>query len=178
LTTDLQVADIVRNARLFGEAVDGFLRTLQVQIASGPLEGNAFLQSLQKRVEAVLAEKNSDLSSIGFTRAGGGVLFNAETFTRALLADAVRVSNIVEEARRRIGGLLAAQQEGMVAMMTSVAHGKPAVQLGTVSAQVHHLEQKRGATRARASTLARAGEVSESQRVRLGRHLELLAGQP
>ncbi|MBM3269586.1 MAG: hypothetical protein FJZ01_18305 [Candidatus Sericytochromatia bacterium] len=176
MATDLQVADIVRNARLFGEAVDGFLRTLTSQLASGPLVGNAFLQSLKKRVETVLAEKADELASIGFLRASGGVLFEPQTFERALLADAMRVSVVVEDARRQIGGLLAAQQEGMVAMMTSVAHGKPAVQLGTVSAQVHHLEQRRGGLRARAAAANRAFELSLTQAVRLGRHLQTLSG--
>lgn len=104
LTTDLQVADIVRNARLFGEAVDGFLRTLQMQLTAGPLVGNAFLESLKKRVEAVLEERSAPLGSIGFTRSNGGILFDPECFESALLADAGRVSAIVEDARRQIGG--------------------------------------------------------------------------
>jgi hypothetical protein len=176
MTTDFQVADIVRNARLFGEAVDGFLRTLVAQLATGPLVGNAFLESLKKKVETVLEEKRADLASIGFTQANGGVAFDAKTFEQALLADAVRVSGIVEEARRKIGGLLSAQQEGMVAMMTSVAHGKPAVQLGTVSAQVHHLEQKRGGLRSRANAINKAFDQSQLQQQRVRKQLELLTG--
>ncbi len=176
MATDLQVADIVRNARLFGEAVDGFLRTLTAQVAAGPLVGNAFLQALKKRVEAVLEEKAADLASIGFSRANGGVMFQPQAFEAALLADASRVSVIVEDARRQIGGLLAAQQEGMVAMMTSVAHGKPAVQLGTVSAQVHHLEQRRGGLRNKASAINRAFDLSMTQGVRVRRHLDALGG--
>jgi len=175
MTTDLQVADIVRNARLFGEAVDGFLRTLQSQLASGPLEGNSFLQALQKRVEGVLAEKKADLGSIGFTYREGGIFFDAETFKAALLADAVRVSAIVEEARRRIGGLLAAQQEGMVAMMTSVAHGKPAVQLGAASAQVHNLEQRRVVLRRLAAVVQRAYDLAMAQDIRFIRQVDQLS---
>ncbi len=176
MTTELQVADIIRNARLFGEAVDGFLRTLQMQISTGPLVGNAFLESLKRRVEGVLDERAAHLASIGFFQSNGGILFDADRFKAALLADASRVSAIVEDARRQIGGLLAAQQEGMVAMMTSVAHGKPAVQLGTVSAQVHHLEQKRGGLRQRATAVHRAFEQSVSQDVRVRRQLEILDG--
>lgn len=176
MTTDLQVADIIRNARLFGEAVDGFLRTLGMQLSAGPLVGNTFLESLKKRVETVLEERAAHLASIGFTQANGGILFDPERFKAALLADASRVSTIVEDARRQIGGLLAAQQEGMVAMMTSVAHGKPAVQLGTVSAQVHHLEQKRGGLRQRAAAASRAFEHVVAQDIRLKRQLEILGG--
>lgn len=176
LTTDLQVADIIRNARLFGEAVDGFLRTLQMQLTAGPLVGNAFLASLKRRVETTLEERSSALASIGFTQANGGILFDPDRFKAALLADAARVSAIVEDARRQIGGLLAAQQEGMVAMMTSVAHGKPAVQLGTVSAQVHNLEQKRRELRQRAATAGRALEQVASQDGRVQRQLEILGG--
>lgn len=176
LTTDLQVADIVRNARLFGEAVDGFLRTLQMQLTAGPLVGNAFLESLKKRVEAVLEERSAPLGSIGFTRSNGGILFDPECFESALLADAGRVSAIVEDARRQIGGLLAAQQEGMVAMMTSVAHGKPAVQLGTVSAQVHNLEQKRRDLRQRVAVTGKAFEQAVAQDLRVRRQLDILGG--
>jgi hypothetical protein len=175
VSTPLQVEEIVHNARVFGEAVDGFLRTLETQIVTGPLEGNAFLRSLQKRVDSVLTERDADLGSIGFTRAGGGIRFDPGLFERALLADAARVAAIVEDARRRIGGLLTAQQEGMVAMMTSVSHGKPAVQLGTVSAQVHHLEERRGSLRNRSTALHRAWDLVASQGERLARHIDQLS---
>lgn len=156
MSTDLKVLEIVKNARLFADVVDGFLQTLKSQLKTGPLVDNSFLHTLKKRVDQVLAEHGPELASIGPNRHGGGIVLDSETFTQALLAS---------------------QQEGMVAMMTSVAHGKPAIQLGAVSAQVYTLEQRRGGLRERAQAVRKAEGKVASQANRLAQHLGMLMAQ-